>query len=981
MPNGLSLSQIEKEEFSFTSLKEELQNNLVLVKRLRKKGYLTTLFKGYDIIRDVFFCEECIFVEDEWEDSYEFELLFSTFANYMEYVNDVQLLAINACYYQCTTVRCEIDRLPKEIQPIIENIIVDCAFVPSIDYQMEDILSLYTETQKAEFEKQNIIHAELTERCDALRKALMDETQFQKIFVDCVQYLRRLTYPFDDQPCMCYIFQQICPEDKQSNIPHVLFNMVEKGIIDIRNVYHIIPFYSQELLLRLYKDKPTYSEATLKKHKREFTRAVNAFYECPSPELDHFSYNETTTLFTCRQDYHFKGKLVWPRIISFCTLEEMEQLANRDLHDVVDGPIMTSNKSQYEVETRKEYKKEQSNDGLFVVTQLLFDGEDCIHEHIFETKYLFDLIYYLNYDLSDIDLILCDGLDNVKQFTNISLTNASMQSKHAQKFGLQVERHPFLNNTIEMTPILNNEVAVVEPEYIEPYNEDNRALKIKYISDLHLIHRITESFCVSTEDIIYLFTQISKEIAPLSDEILVVAGDTSSDLELLKLFTEVLDKYCDGHVIFVLGNHELWCLRDKQQPNSLFNDYQEWFESFYHQSLLQNNILYLDDTYTIKHISEETLQKCDIATIDNELKTARCVFFGGVAFAGKNEQYNADIGLYQNVITRQEECQYSQQFADLYHKLLPILHRHPSIVATHMPLNDWDSSFYSDNIFYISGHTHRNFFYDDGVLKIYSDNQIGYKKKKITAKYFYLNPVYDFFQDLPDGIHEISREDYTQFMRGRNIHITFSRDINKLYAIKKMGYYCFIHKNKKGRLSILNGGALKHISEKTVQAVYDKMDIMISRINGPLTQYSNLQKQVSMAVQNIGGDGTIHGCIVDIDFYSHLFVLPNGQVIPYYAYSMVHKVVFPSLQQLLQEHTPTLHAKYLKMIEGTQDKMLPANFQATSPVLYLDTEIYRVSREIKKMQRLTAGVLSYWDDAMLSQQDTFALPPIVLEEQ
>ena len=66
MPNGLSLSQIKQRDFDFASLSSELQNNLALVKSLRVKGYLTTVFKGYDVIRDVFFCREHIFVEEQW---------------------------------------------------------------------------------------------------------------------------------------------------------------------------------------------------------------------------------------------------------------------------------------------------------------------------------------------------------------------------------------------------------------------------------------------------------------------------------------------------------------------------------------------------------------------------------------------------------------------------------------------------------------------------------------------------------------------------------------------------------------------------------------------------------------------------------------------------------------------------------------------------------------------------------------------------
>ena len=908
---------------------------------------------------------------------YEFELLFTTFVDYMNYVCDTKLLTDNACYYQCSEGRCAIETFPEDIRSIIVNMLNVCAFIPSIDYQIVNIRDEYIKTQQEQNETHIIIQKELTKWVDAFLSVIDNQKKLQKCFLKYLKSNPLGDSAFKLREYLGYIFQQICPLDKQNNIPLVLFNMIEKEVFSIRDAYYIIPFYPRELLIQLYKDNPSYSKASLQKHKREFTRAVNSFNESELPVSENFCYDSDLSLFTCSQSFYFQQKFSWRRIRYFLTLEEMEGFANVDLHGIV-GCANIQDEEMYEVEIRKEYQKDCFGDGDFVVTQRLYDDAECIHEHIFETKYLFDLIYYLNFDLSDIDLILCDGLDNVKDFMDITLTNASMQSRHALKFGLTVQQHPFLNKTIEIAQILNNEMVIAEPEHIEPYNEYTRTFKIKYISDLHLIHRIAESNCISIEDIIYLFTQISKEIAPAPNEILIIAGDTSSDFELLKLFTEVLNEHRYGYVIFVLGNHELWYLQDKQTDN-LFEDYQEWFDQFYNLFLLQNNLLYLDSNYEMQNIPEEDLQECDITTIDAKLKTARCVFFGGLAFAGNNEEYNADVGLYQNVVTRQEERRYSHQFSNLYHKLLPILQRHSSIVATHMPLNDWDTSFYDDNIFYISGHTHRNYFYDDGVIKIYADNQIGYKNKKIAAKYFYLNPVYDFFQDLPDGIHEISREDYTQFMRGRNIHMTFSRDINKLYVIKKIGYYCFLHENQKGTLSILNGGSLKHISEKTAQSVYDKMDLMIAHINGPLTQYSNLQKQVSIAIQNMGGDGTIHGCIVDIDFYSHLFVLPNGQIIPYYAYDMVRKIVFPSLPQLLQKHAPALHANYLKMIEGAQDSMLPIKQQSTQPVLCLETDIYRVSREIKKMQRPTAGVLSYWDDNMLTQQTSPALPPIIID--
>lgn len=977
MSNSLSVSQIKHQEFNHTSLLHELLTNLTFVQQLRSMGYLTTVFKGYDVIRDVFFCKERLLVETEWECPYEFELSFSSFAEYMDYIHDIQSLSQNACYYQCTKARCEIEKFPSCTQTIIESLLVECAFVPSIDYQMEDILTIYEEAQRKEAALQNSVRKELAEWIDIFIATLEDEKKFTKILLEYLQYVNT-TYFVRASLCLSYVFQQICPHDKQNKIPKILFDLTERGFVRVYDIENIIPFYSQDVLLGLYKDDPSYCEATLKKHKRNFSRDVQAFHESSCSEIDYFRYDETTTLFACSERYSYKQKYAWTRTVCFLSLEDMETYAHKNLCDTIVCPVACQKQPIYEVTLRKEYEKESIEGGLFCVTQSLFEGDNCVYENTFKTPYLFDLIYYLNRDLSGMNLVLCDGLDNVQHLSNINLDGVRMQSKHAQKFSVPVQPHTFSTQIAENPCILNNELAVVEQEYVEPYKDFDQEIKIKYISDLHLVHKILYSKCVSMEDIIYLFTQISIEIAPSFNDILIIAGDTSSDWGLFKLFTRILNKYNRGHVIFVPGNHELWSIQNKNQIDSFFENCQEWFEKFNCQHLLQNNLLYLDEYFKMNNIPEDVLRGDDVAVIGNQLKTARCVFFGGLAFAGVNDKYNADAGLYQDVITRQEEIEYSQKFSDLYHKILPVLQQHSSIVATHMPLNDWDTSFYCENIFYISGHTHRNYFYDDGAIKIYADNQVGYKNKKIAAKYFYVNPVYDFLQDVPDGIHEITQDDYIKFMRGRNIHMVFSRDIYKLYALKKMCYYCFIHENKKGILSILNGGQLKHIANKTVISIYNNMDSMIARINDPLTQYSNLQGQVSRAIQNLGGSGTIHGCIVDINFFCHLFVRPDGRIVPYYANNMTHKIVFPSLQALLKDCAPSLHDKYIKLLAGEQGNVLAMTQQTMEPVLYLETDIYRISREIKKMQRLTAGILSYWDDDMLAQQSPLTLPPITI---
>ena len=64
----------------------------------------------------------------------------------------------------------------------------------------------------------------------------------------------------------------------------------------------------------------------------------------------------------------------------------------------------------------------------------------------------------------------------------------------------------------------------------------------------------------------------------------------------------------------------------------------------------------------------------------------------------------------------------------------------------------------------MSGHTHRNYFYDDGEYRIYADNQIGYRERTPHLKYFYLDDTYDIFVDHDNGIYEITREQYIDFL-------------------------------------------------------------------------------------------------------------------------------------------------------------------------------------------------------------------------
>lgn len=207
--------------------------------------------------------------------------------------------------------------------------------------------------------------------------------------------------------------------------------------------------------------------------------------------------------------------------------------------------------------------------------------------------------------------------------------------------------------------------------------------------------------------------------------------------------------------------------------------------------------------------------------------------------------------------------------------------------------------------------------------------------------------------------------------------MTFQRDVNVLYMLKRNGYYCFIHKSRRGGLTILNGGAMKKLEVQDIQYYYDNMDAMISTIKTPLDKFTLFQKHIADVVKKIGGDGTIHGSIIDIDFYNHIYVNPvNLSMTGYWASDIINKIVYPSIPALLEEKCPVMFAEYAKLLKSNCENPLALKQQTNIEILpqtYLDTDIYKASREIKKMQKLHSNILSFWYENTLHKRSKIEL--------
>lgn len=506
---------------------------------------------------------------------------------------------------------------------------------------------------------------------------------------------------------------------------------------------------------------------------------------------------------------------------------------------------------------------------------------------------------------------------------------------------------------------------------------------VHYISDIHLDHKIISELGENHSDE-SVESFISTIVEKMFDSeckyyrsLLLIAGDISHTKSVTELFlSKIREHYSEWNIIYVLGNHELWGTHlDKPSIKQIYSDYDFLCR--------KNTIVMLDCAiYMIssnKHIlmSYENICEASDPELRELLIKSEIIILGGTGYAKNNPEFNANHNIYRDTLSRDDEVQYSTIFNNLYERILNIARDLSVIVLTHMPKSDWGDDSYNSNWIYVSGHTHNNISVVTDDLTLYSDNQIGYFNHGIYLKRFLIGSTCDIFRDFEDGIYNISTDSYRNFYAGIKKSISMNRQ-GQIVMLKRSGLYMFILKNKNDKCLILNGGQLSK-GNHSVEYYYDKMIVYKNKLEKELGAYQEKLESISEFIKMIGGTGTIHGCIVDITFNSHIYLNPlDLTVTPYYAIDMIDKYAFKSVPSLLFAHCPLIYNNV------TENAILPDTWNNEvdeACVYYPYTDIYRFSRIIRGHQyALSDGIIRKWDDSVLKDENERLLRFLVESE-
>ncbi len=284
------------------------------------------------------------------------------------------------------------------------------------------------------------------------------------------------------------------------------------------------------------------------------------------------------------------------------------------------------------------------------------------------------------------------------------------------------------------------------------------------------------------------------------------------------------------------------------------------------------------------------------------------------------------------------------------------------------------------------------------LLKIKENNEREEKKKKVNRKRRDVSNqenirfLTDPFFRLDNGIHNVSREDYKRFYSDKLTSFKYS---GQVILIKKDGYYMFFLKTD-DKEYMLEGGTRHNISHPLTY-YYDNLTVYAKRVEKIFSKYFETLSKLAKEVRGIGGDGKIHGAIVDIDYFNHIYFEPaTGSLKYYYAQDTQSRNVYNNLSSLLKDPTTAslgtkeTHAKILKKFSKRKrgllknnshiellvspqhlNNLITENEKYVAPIKEegYNKEMYYKSRIMNKVQYLYEHkVIRFWRDGVVENK-------------
>lgn len=281
-------------------------------------------------------------------------------------------------------------------------------------------------------------------------------------------------------------------------------------------------------------------------------------------------------------------------------------------------------------------------------------------------------------------------------------------------------------------------------------------------------------------------------------------------------------------------------------------------------------------------------------------------------------------------------------------------------------------------------------------------------------------------KSFEDGIYEISIDDYWSFYKTIDGPSLFRPELKwtkSIKFLKNKGFCMFVSVSHKGKLSVMNRGQIKNL-KRPIEYYFERIPEYANIVLKSFSSYWKALYNISAQIKSIKPnektikknkygeykefcikhgfpilsfenwykknqgsfrfDGKVHGCIVDLDYDSHVFLNPyDGQVIPYSASSMYGKYVYENIASLIADKRPEMltgfqitcgnksEANAIVPISNETNQIIISLSSETDKIskkteFVTDTEIYKISNRLKALQMIYDHqiIVNWYDDLL-----------------
>ena len=482
----------DKKITDFYGIPMEFRNDMKIVKTERKLGIRKSDKRGYDVIHGDFFVDEIVMTKDNYENRLVERYINSTFEDFKSYYEFLEGdIYDNACYYQYNfsdeiISKYNLIRDKLNMESLISETIDDSSPEPS-----DEEIEKYVENEKKKKTRRKWINR--FNECSTY-------DEFMEVYR---KHQRSRDYTYE----IFYLWNYINCHKEDSF--EVMMELVSNHpyVADIQ--YALCFVFGPERTLKAYKYKGG-SKSTNVKYTNQYKEIVSDIINVGVTYKTTKYFDKSTHYYAIKTEIYLKNNLnkaIANLYKYFETFEEFAEYLENDISDcdLSNALLLNADFDKYKSNEKTRLPINTYTDLSKVVLKRFnrkwsqFEVEIKwynpngmeVAKECHKFRFFPDFASFLKNDFSDADLLFCDGLSNISDFTGMNFKNARVRSQILKRAGIICKQDSVTNigvqqfhitkvNEKETLPALQ-EVRPILRDYEEETKEKKFIILLIYI--------------------------------------------------------------------------------------------------------------------------------------------------------------------------------------------------------------------------------------------------------------------------------------------------------------------------------------------------------------------------------------------------------------------------------------------------------------------------------------------------------------------